>query len=151
MKKRLALFALLIAAPAAAQGYDYQQRARDLVVMSRILGELHHIRRACEAFGEEEVWRERMRRLIELESPQADLRNEMVAAFNEGFRNAEARFPYCDREARDYAAAGAAEADDAAARLMAPLYDALSEDESARDADASEGDGFGADDSEDDQ
>ncbi len=132
MLKRLIIAAAFCAASAfsqeaSAQDIDYAQRSRDLLTLSRVFGELHHIRRACEAWGEEEVWRNRMRKLVELESPQPDLRDRMVAAFNDGFRGAEQRFPYCDREARDYAAASAAEGDAVTARLTAPLYDSLAD------------------------
>jgi len=130
MLKRLIIAAAFCAASAqgaSAQDIHYAQRSRDLLTLSRVFGELHHIRRACEAWGEEEVWRNRMRKLVELESPQPDLRDRMVAAFNDGFRDAEQRFPYCDREARDYAAASAAEGDAVTARLTAPLYDSLAD------------------------
>ncbi|MEQ8935805.1 MAG: TIGR02301 family protein [Amphiplicatus sp.] len=125
----LAMFAaaLTFAQGAGAQEINYAQRSRDLLALSRVFGELHHIRRACEAWGEEEVWRNRMRKLVELESPQPELRDQMVAAFNDGFRTAEQRFPYCDRAARDYAAASAAEGDAVTARLTAPLYDSLAD------------------------
>lgn len=118
---------MLAAAPAAAQTIDYAQRARDLEVLSAIFGELHHIRRICEPQREGEIWRDRMRKLVELEAPQPALRQRMVAAFNDGFYGAEAKFPYCDREARDYAAARAGEGDAVAARLAAPLYQSLGE------------------------
>jgi uncharacterized protein (TIGR02301 family) len=122
-----ALFFLLAATPAVAQKVDYVQRGNDLVVLSRVFGELHHVRRMCEPRREAEVWRNRMRRLVELEQPQAALRDRMVEAFNKGFRDAAARFEFCDGEARDYAAASAAEADDILSRLMAPLYGELPE------------------------
>jgi uncharacterized protein (TIGR02301 family) len=121
-----ALFLALAAAPAGAQRIDYAQRAADLELLSRTFGGLHHIRRTCER-DEAEIWRNRMRRLVELEQPPASLRNRMVEAFNSAFRDAEARFPYCDREARDYAAYLATGADAAVSRLMEPLYEALSE------------------------
>lgn len=128
MLKRFApalLLALAAPLPAPAQQIDYEARGRDLVALSRIFGELHHIRRLCQAWGEEEVWRNRMRKLVELESPQPQLRERMITAFNDSFRAAERRFAYCDRDARDYAAASAAEGDAATARLSAPLYDSL--------------------------
>jgi uncharacterized protein (TIGR02301 family) len=125
------LFAFwLLLAPAAAQSIDYAQRAADLKALSRIFGELHHIRRNCEPNRESEIWRNRMRGLLSLEQPTQALRAEMVAAFNDGFRRAEREYPYCDRDARDHAARLAAEGEEAAARLMAPLYEALTEHES---------------------
>ncbi len=125
MKRLLLALALVIAAPAAAQ--DPAQRADDLETLSHTFGGLHHIRRMCEPRDEAEIWRSRMRRLVELEQPQPAVRDRMVAAFNAAFRAAEARFPSCDREARDYAAALAAEGDAAVARLSAPLYSAFQE------------------------
>jgi uncharacterized protein (TIGR02301 family) len=124
----LALALALLALPAPAQQrIDYVQRAQDLEALSRVFGELHHIRRMCEPRREAEVWRNRMRKLVELEQPQPALRDRMVAAFNAGFRDAETRFDYCDGDARDYAAAAATEADAVVDRLMAPLYSSLSE------------------------
>lgn len=118
---------MFAAAPLAAQTIDYAERARDLEALSGVFGELHHIRRMCEPQREAEIWRDRMRKLVELEAPQPALRERMVAAFNNGFYGAEAKFSYCDREARDYAAARAREGDAVAARLAAPLYQSLGE------------------------
>lgn len=115
------------AAPAAAQRIDYVQRGQDLEALSRAFGELHLIRRMCEPRREAEIWRNRMRQLVELEQPQPGLRDRMVAAFNAGFRDAEQRFEYCDEDARDYAAASAASADQIVNRLMEPLYGSLSQ------------------------
>ena len=123
----IAIFTIAAASPAPAQTIDYAQRAADLEGLSRVFGELHHIRRMCEPRREAEVWRDRMRRLVELEQPTQALRDRMVLAFNTGFKNAEQRFRYCDRDARDYAASRATQGDQMTARLMAPLYDALAE------------------------
>jgi uncharacterized protein (TIGR02301 family) len=131
MMRRLliSLAACFAAAPLAAQEMDYRQRAEDLVAISRIFGELHHIRRNCER-DEAEVWRDRMRKLVEFEMPQADLREQMVLSFNDGFRNAERRHRYCDRDARNHAASIAAEGDRVATRLLEPLYNSLTEETS---------------------
>ena len=106
---------------------DYRDRLNDLVAISEIFGELHHIRRNCDPRREDEIWRERMKKLIEFEGPQGGARDRMVSAFNDGYRNAQRRFDYCDRRARDYAAVRAAEGDVIVARLMAPLYKSLGE------------------------
>lgn len=124
---RTILFAAALAAlalPAAAQS---GQRSSDLRTLSRIFGELHHIRRTCEPEREADAWRNRMRRLVELEEPGAELRASMVEAFNTGFREMEAQFPYCDRDARDRAAASAEQGEAITQRLVAPLYDALAD------------------------
>jgi uncharacterized protein (TIGR02301 family) len=127
LKRFLIVVAFLAALPASAQNIDYAARARDLESLSRIFGTLHHIRRMCEPRSEAEIWRDRMQKLIELEAPQPALRQKMVSAFNGGFRQAERRFEYCDRDARDHAAALATQGDAVTARLLAPLYEALAD------------------------
>lgn len=138
MRLRPSLAALMLSAatpvtapPLFAQTIDYAERARDLETLSGIFGELHHIRRLCEPRSESELWRERMRKLVELEDPQPALQEKMVAAFNSGFYAAQKKYPYCDRDARDHAAALAAEGDSVTARLMAPLYQFAGEPDSA--------------------
>ncbi|MFQ5563329.1 MAG: TIGR02301 family protein [Parvularculaceae bacterium] len=128
--KPIAVLAAIIAfaiAPASADLKDYQRRVGDLAALSGIFGELHHIRRTCEPRLEADVWRDRMKQLIDLEDPQADARERMVKAFNAGYARAQQRFPYCDGAARDYAATRAAEGDVIVERLTAPLYEALRE------------------------
>ena len=110
-------------APATAQlgAADYAKRQRDLVALAGVFGELHHIRRLCEPRRESEVWRERMKSLVNLESPTAKVRQNMVSAFNDGFRRAESQFRECRRSAEDYAAARAVDGEAIVLRLMAPL------------------------------
>lgn len=126
----LAAFAIAAGlSAAAAQNYEtYQQRQRDLVGLSAVFGDLHHIRRYCDPRHEADVWRERMKNIIELEAPLPEAREEMVAAFNRAYRSAQRRFPGCDRGARDYAAARAAQGDEIVERLKAPLYEALAQE-----------------------
>jgi uncharacterized protein (TIGR02301 family) len=128
------LFALMIfaAAPALAQdAADYGARQRGLVSLSRIFGELHHVRRTCDPEREADIWRNRMKRLIDLEEPAFDIREQMVAAFNEGYVAAQARYPYCERAAEDYAAARAY----AGEALISNLTASLDETERGADAD----------------
>lgn len=122
MKRVLFLFALAAAAPAAAQNADYGARQRGLVSLSQIFGELHHVRRTCDPDREADVWRNRMKRLIDLEEPSFEVREQMVAAFNDGYVSAQARFPYCDRYAEDYAASRAYAGEALVSNLTAPLY-----------------------------
>ena len=123
--------ALLLAVSANAQqtAADYQQRQSDLVALSAIFGELHHIRRSCEPRYEADIWRERMKELVELEEPQATARNEMVAAFNKSYRRAQTRFSFCDRQARDYAAVRATTGERIIDRLTEPLHEAMTEED----------------------
>jgi uncharacterized protein (TIGR02301 family) len=125
--------ACLLTAGAAAQqtAADYRQRQADLIALSAIFGEMHHIRRSCEPRFEADAWRQRMKRLVALEAPQAVARNAMVAAFNKAYSRAQTRFPACDRRARDYAAAKAAQGDQIIIRLTEPLREAIAEDNAA--------------------
>lgn len=122
--------ALLLMSGATAQTYEtYQQRRDDLYALSSIFGELHHIRRTCEPRLEADIWRERMKTLVDLEEPEPEARNEMVARFNKGYRAAQEHFPSCDRRARDHAAARASQGETIIARLTAPLEEALEDDD----------------------
>lgn len=118
----LALGLAPLAAPAAAQEYEqYVERQRDLTLISALFGELHHLRRTCEPRDEADVWRERMKQLISLEEPEDRVRNQLVTQFNDGYRRAQRSFPSCDRRARDYAAARAAQGEGIVRRLAASL------------------------------
>lgn len=135
--KKLGLLAALtilmtvpMVASVGAQGVgNYKQRQSDLVALASIFGELHHIRRTCEPRLEGDIWRERMKKLITLEQPQATLREQMVSNFNKGYRAAQQHFPVCVRRSRDHAAARAMRGDVIIARLTAPLYGAMNEEE----------------------
>jgi uncharacterized protein (TIGR02301 family) len=116
------LFAVAAVTPAVAQEGDYGARKRSLVSLAQIFGELHHVRRTCDPDREADVWRNRMKRLIDLEEPSFDVRERMVGAFNDGYLSAQARFPYCDRDAEDYAAARAYAGEALVSNLTAPLY-----------------------------
>lgn len=122
MFRRLFLIAALLAAfPAAAQE-SYEARRAGLTGLARIFGELHHIRRMCAPEREADVWRDRMKRLIDLEQPAFDLRESMVGSFNDGYSSAQSRFAYCERDAEDYAAARAVTGQALISSLSAPLY-----------------------------
>lgn len=123
LKKTLLVLTMLSALPAAAQD-DYEARRAALTGLSQIFGELHHIRRLCEPDREGDVWRDRMKRLIDLEQPSFDLREEMVGSFNDGYSSAQSRFAFCDRDAEDYAAARALTGEALVSNLSASLYEA---------------------------
>jgi len=102
---RNALFALAAAAlgasPALAQpqpapvGGDqwYQQQLTDL---AEVLGGSHYLRIVCQGRGDQR-WRSYMQGVIQRE-PQ--LNDQLIAAFNRGYRDQEARFPTCDETTR---------------------------------------------------
>ncbi|MEL6212042.1 MAG: TIGR02301 family protein [Pseudomonadota bacterium] len=100
---------------------DYRARQQSLTQLSEIFGELHHIRRLCAPRREADVWRERMKRLVNLEDPDAAQRNAMVEAFNKGYRTAQRQFIRCDRPAENRAADRAARGEALVASLAEPL------------------------------
>ncbi|MEO1253158.1 MAG: TIGR02301 family protein [Pseudomonadota bacterium] len=117
--------ALLATGAARAQTADeYRDRQRDLAALASVFGELHHIRRLCEPRLESDVWRERMKRLVELEQPQPEAHEELIKRFNNGYRNAGDHFARCDRRARDYAAGRARYAQRVVRNLAEPLREA---------------------------
>ncbi|MEM8936811.1 MAG: TIGR02301 family protein [Pseudomonadota bacterium] len=120
------LLALLVAAPAAAQTFeDYERRKKNLSALSAVFGELHHIRRQCDPRFESDTWRDGMKKLIELEQPDAKTEEAMILAFNNGYAKTQRRFPSCNRNARDFAAVRAADAQTLVGRLAEPLQATL--------------------------
>ncbi len=72
----------------------------DLITLSEVLGGAHYLRILCVGRGDQS-WRSMMRRFMDLEgAPGAPQREAMVAAFNEGYRAEEERFPACSPEAQ---------------------------------------------------
>ncbi len=125
----LAAAGLTAAAPLHAQtGFDeYRLRQGQLSRLSAVFGELHHIRRMCDPAREANLWRERMKSMLELEEPTAEQRNVLVAAFNEGYTKAQSLFRSCDRRAENYAAAAGAEGAQLVSTLSKPLLEAAKE------------------------
>ena len=123
------IFAAAVTASARAQDLEaYKQRQQDLFALAELFGELHHLRRTCDPGFEADVWRERMKKLIDLEEPQTSEREAMVQQFNKGYRTAQSRHPSCDRRARDYAAARAAQGDVVVDRLANALRESEEDD-----------------------
>jgi uncharacterized protein (TIGR02301 family) len=127
MWKRFLLLAAFVvaAAPASAQDAEWRDRQNALTGLAGIFGELHHVRRMCEPRYEANIWRDRMKKMIDLEEPSFDMREMMVKAFNQGYTAAQNRFDFCDRNAEDYAAARAVEGERLVAGLTRPLYEAM--------------------------
>jgi uncharacterized protein (TIGR02301 family) len=105
---RNALFAFaacaMLGAPATAQTPPPQpgvQRGDDwyrqqLVGLSEVLGGSHYLRILCEGRGDQR-WRAYMQGVIQREPQYSD---QLVAGFNRGYRDQEARFPTCDETTR---------------------------------------------------
>ena len=112
MSFRHALCALALtafaAAPAMAQQPQPQQgqgpppgRTEEwyrgqLVELAEVLGGSHYLRIVCQGRGDQR-WRTYMQGVIQREPQYND---QLIAAFNRGYRDQEARFPTCDETTR---------------------------------------------------
>ncbi len=128
----LAACAVVLSAltPALAQEpEDYRARQENLAKLATIFGEMHHIRRMCEPRREADAWRNRMKKLVELEDPAASQRDVLVRAFNDGYSRAQKRYDICSRSAEDYAASRASEGERIVKALTDPLYESVEGDD----------------------
>ncbi|MDP3173506.1 MAG: TIGR02301 family protein [Phenylobacterium sp.] len=73
---------LALAVPAAAQPGAAKRPI--LLELAQVLGESHALRQAC-AGPEDQFWRARMMRLVELERADPGFEARLKAAFNQGF------------------------------------------------------------------
>ena len=82
------------------QIYSFAERQQQLIDMAELLGQIHHLHQICQPYDYfPERYRNRMKELVTLEEPVLTTRNDMVAAFNDGFQSTKARFDYCGPEA----------------------------------------------------
>jgi uncharacterized protein (TIGR02301 family) len=81
--------------PQAVTGSDdwYQQQ---LTSLAEVLGGSHYLRIVCQGRGDQR-WRTYMQGVIQREPQYND---QLIAAFNRGYRDQEARFPTCDETTR---------------------------------------------------
>lgn len=116
----------------SAQGSgDYRLRQQNLTKLSGIFGELHHIRRICEPRIEADIWRNRMKKMVELEGPSDTHHVQLVEAFNNGYKSAQRKYNFCNRDAEDYAASRAGDGGLIVNQLTAPLYKSLAESDAS--------------------
>lgn len=78
---------------------------QQLLDLAYALGESHALRQACAP--DDQYWRERMRRLIEVERPDEAFAQRLADRFNTGFSVRQAQFPACTPAVRTEAAAAA--------------------------------------------
>ena len=106
---------LLLAAPAQAAGARPEHR--DMVLaLAEVLGQSHALRQAC-AGPDDQYWRARMTRLMDVERPQGAWAAELTAAFNGGYHSRRRLFPVCTPAARRAEMTAAARGRILAARL----------------------------------
>jgi len=90
--------AVLVAGPALAQERPRDQRQR-LLELAYALGESHALRQACEG-EDDQYWRARMARLIQVERPGQGLEAQLEERFNAGFDARRGAYPACDEATR---------------------------------------------------
>ncbi len=92
----LVLFSL---SPAALGAGQSPSRIGDLVRLSEILGAVHHLRQVCNA-NEGQLWRIKMQEILKQEKPDANLKEVMVAHFNQTYHQHRRAYPRCTGQAR---------------------------------------------------
>jgi uncharacterized protein (TIGR02301 family) len=101
MRLRLPVLVFAFACAASAWAQPGEERPRlsyedHLVELGRVLGGSHYLRILCNGRGDQR-WREFMRGVLQREP---DFTGPLTTAFNDGYRQEEARFPVCDRGAQ---------------------------------------------------
>jgi uncharacterized protein (TIGR02301 family) len=97
------LLALATASGAAAQGAiitpDTKPYDDRLMRLSEILGAVHYLRELCGA-NDGQVWRERMRELMDAEGSTALRRAKLTRSFNSGYRSYSRTYNSCTSSAQ---------------------------------------------------
>lgn len=106
----------------SAQDEGYKRRQSNLVALSTVFGRLHHLRRLCVSRREDQLWRDHMKQVIELEDPVSQTRAAMIDGFNAGFNSAQRNYDRCTRQVEELAAEEAIRGEAVAASLQAPLF-----------------------------
>ena len=114
---------LAVAAPFPLTSASAQDRAPDarqaLADLAYVLGQSHALRQAC-VDRDDQFWRDRMGRLLDIEASDQALKRRLQDAFNTGFAAARLSYPRCGAGARAELARLAMRGKDLAARLAAP-------------------------------
>jgi uncharacterized protein (TIGR02301 family) len=93
----LAIATALVSAPSQAQDRDPAQR-QTLLDLAFVLGEAHALKLLCEP--EDQYWRARMQRLIDLEKADLAFTGRLTDRFNVGFSVGEGQFRACSPQSR---------------------------------------------------
>lgn len=117
----LSLSPLAVAQDIPEASAAFADRQADLVELSRSLGNLHRLHQVCGDAYNPDLFRNRMKEFVPLEAPMARTREDMIAAFNEGYRNASDLYFTCNRDTREAYKAAAADAQIVTERLAAPF------------------------------
>lgn len=120
MRRLAATLALLLATPAlAAPAPRSPDQRQTLLDLAYVLGEVHALRGACQG-PEDQAWRSRMTRMLEVEQPDVAFRRRLIDNFNTGFAARRAQTPVCRPETPGQERAAAVRGRALAQRLAAP-------------------------------
>ena len=87
------VFAAFLATVAHAQDRAPAQK-KQMLDLAYVLGEAHALKQACTP--DDQSWRERMQRMLEVEAPDSDFEAQLTTRFNDGFSARHADYPKCD-------------------------------------------------------
>ena len=100
MRRVLPIVAALLLAPVPSLAQERSpEMAQALAELSRVLGESHALRQACEGSGDQ-YWRARMNRLAETEAGDPELEARLKDSFNAGFAEGRRLYRGCDDSTR---------------------------------------------------
>jgi len=102
--RAIGLAALLACAPpflakASAQATDKKPYDDKLVRLSEILGAVHYLRELCGA-NDGQLWRDRMREIMDEEGASAQRRAMLTRSFNNGYRSYSRTYQTCSPTAQ---------------------------------------------------
>ncbi len=113
----VAVVMLLLAAPGVAGAQETRPYDDKLLRLSEILGAVHYLRELCGA-DEGQLWRDRMRELMEAEGTTALRRARLTRSFNRGYQGYSRTYRTCTPSAETAVTRFFAEASQIADELM---------------------------------
>ena len=107
MNALVSALALVLAASAASAPARTPEQRQTLVDLAYVLGEAHALRAACQG-ADDQAWRSRMTRMIDVEKPDTAFRRRLIDSFNAGFVGRQSATTACNEAvaAQERAVAG---------------------------------------------
>jgi uncharacterized protein (TIGR02301 family) len=93
------LLAVTMASVSPAQAVDNKPYDDRLFRLSEILGAVHYLRELCSA-NDGQLWRERMKELMDAEGSSALRRARLTRSFNQGYRSYSRTYTTCTPSAQ---------------------------------------------------
>ncbi|MGV6800857.1 MAG: TIGR02301 family protein [bacterium] len=116
---------LWFSSPAFAQEAmeNWAKRDNDLIELSRVIGQMHHLHRICHPYDYADLYKDRIKQLITLEVPQEKIKKQMIDAYNEGYNRMKTDYYDCDYRAAEEVSRLSQQGEQLANRLAAPFRD----------------------------